>query len=77
MNIAGGRVVSVRELAVEIGRVLEIEPIFEATGEQSPDLMGDNNLMRQVLGDWSMVALHDGLSRTLKGEGAIGWQVDV
>ena len=76
MNIAGDRVVSVRELAVEIGRVLEIEPIFEATAEQSSDFMGENKLMRQVLGDWSMMTLKDGLSRSFKGEGAIGWQVD-
>ena len=77
MNVAGDRVVSLRELAVAISRVLEVEPIFEATGEQSSDLMGDNNLMKRVLGDWSMVALHDGLSRTFNSEGAIGWQVDV
>jgi len=77
LNVAGDCVVTVRELAVEIGRVLEIEPIFEATGEQCSDFMGDNNLMRTVLGDWSMVALKDGLSRTFRGEEAIGWQVDV
>lgn len=77
MNIAGDRVVSMRELAVEISRVLEIEPVFKATGGQSSDLMGDNDEMRRVLGDWSMVALNDGLLRTFKSEGAIAWQVDV
>ncbi len=77
INVAGDYMVSVRELAVEIGRVLELEPMFEDTGEQSSDFMGENNLMRQVLGNWSMVALHDGLSRTFRSEGAIGWQVDV
>lgn len=77
VNIAGDRAVSVRELATEIGRVLEIEPIFEATGEQSSDFMGDNNLMKQVLGNWDMVALKDGLSLTFRGDGAIAWQLDV
>jgi UDP-glucose 4-epimerase len=72
VNIAGERVVSVRELAEEIGRALGCEPFFEESGQESADLMGDNNLMRQVLGDWSMVALHDGLSRTFKDEGVIG-----
>ena len=72
VNIAGDRVVSVRELAEEIGRALGYEPFFEESGRESADLMGDNSLMRQLLGDWSMVALHDGLSRTLKGEGAMG-----
>ena len=72
VNIAGDRVVSVRELAEEIGRALGYEPFFEESGRESADLMGDNNLMRQLLGDWSIVALDDGLSRTFKDEGAIG-----
>jgi nucleoside-diphosphate-sugar epimerase len=72
VNIAGDRVVSVRELAEEIGRALGCKPFFEESGQESADMAGDNSLMRQVLGDWSMVALHDGLSRTFKGEGAIG-----
>ena len=74
VNLAGDRIVSMRELAVEIGRVLEIEPQFESTGQPSSDFIGDNTMMRRVLGNWSMVPLNDGLSRTFKSEGAIGWQ---
>ena len=68
VNIAGDRVVSLRELAEEMGRVLESQPVFEETGEESADLMGDNGLMKQVFGKWEMVTLSDGLSRTLKGK---------
>ena len=74
INVAGDRVVNLRELAAEIGRIVEIEPSFEATGELSSDLMGDNSLMKQVLGGWDMVGLEDGLSRTFRNEGAIAWQ---
>lgn len=76
MNVAGDRALNMRELADKIGRVLDIEPVFEATGEQSSDLMGDNSLMKRVLGDWNMVTLEDGLSRTFTDEGAIGWKAD-
>lgn len=74
VNIAGDRIVSVRELAEEIGRVLEIEPLFEETGEESTDVMGDNELMKQVLGRWDLTSLGEGMSRTFKGEEAIRWQ---
>jgi len=70
VNIAGERVLSMRELAQEIGCAIERQPVFENTGEEAADLMGDNSLMKQVLGSWNMVSLGDGLSRTLKSEEA-------
>ena len=76
INVSGDRALNLRELAAEIARILEIEPSFEATGEMSSDLMGDNSLMKQVLGGWDMVVLEDGLSRTFGKEGGIAWQGD-
>ena len=77
LNIAGDGVISMRVLAEEIGRVLDINPTFHYSGEEAPDMSGDNSLMTQVLGSWSLVGLADGLSRALKnGEGA-GWETDV
>ena len=76
VNIAGNRIISMRELAEAIGQTLETEPVFEETGEDSADLMGGNGLMKQVLGSWNMMSLADGLSRTFNGEEAIAWQVD-
>lgn len=77
LNIAGDRSVSMRELAEEIGRVLEREPAFEAAGEEPFDLMGDNESMKRVLGEWDMVTLTDGLSRTFRSEEDARWRVHV
>lgn len=66
VNLAGDRTLSMRELAQEIGMVIDKEPVFEDTNEEAPDLMGDNSLMKKVLGTWNMVSLGEGLSRTLK-----------
>lgn len=74
LNIAGEQVVSMRELAETIGRMLGSQPVFEETGQVWADLMGDNSLMKQVLGRWDMIMLADGLSRTFKGEEAIPWE---
>lgn len=77
LNIAGDRSVSMRELAAEIGRVLDIEPNFETASEQAFDLTGDNESMKRVLGVWEMVTLTDGLSQTFKGEEDARWRVHV
>lgn len=70
VNIAGDRALSMRELAQEIGLALDRQPVFEDTGEETADRMGDNRLMKQVLGSWNMVSLGEGLSRTFKSEEA-------
>lgn len=75
LNIAGDRNVSMRELAEEIGRALEREPAFEVTDEEPFDLMGDNELMKRVLGEWNLVTLTDGLSNTFRGEEDTKWRV--
>jgi nucleoside-diphosphate-sugar epimerase len=70
LNLAGERTLSMRELAEEIGKVIERQPLFEDTGEDASDLIGDNSLMKQNLGSWNMVSLVEGLSRTFKSEEA-------
>lgn len=77
VNIAGDRVVSVRELAEEIGRALGCEPFFEESGQESKDMMGSNELMKQVLGKWPMVSLADGLLRALEAKEAPEWHARV
>jgi nucleoside-diphosphate-sugar epimerase len=64
VNIAGDRVCNMRELATETGRVLEIEPIFKQTEQDQGDLIGDNQIMKQIFGTWSMIDLAEGLLRT-------------
>jgi nucleoside-diphosphate-sugar epimerase len=66
VNVAGDTVVSMRELAEAIGRVIERRPVFEERDEESGDLAGDNGLMKRVFGEWPMVGLTDGLSRALR-----------
>lgn len=68
VNVAGDRVVSIRELAEEIGCALKSKSSFEESGEESGDMMGDNGLMKQVFGAWPMITLSEGLSRTFNGE---------
>jgi nucleoside-diphosphate-sugar epimerase len=68
VNIAGNRALSMRELTQEIGRSIGSQPVFEEADEEAGDLMGDNSLMKQVLGSWNMVSIGEGLSRTFKSE---------
>ena len=75
LNIAGEWVISMQVLAEEIGRVLDIKPAFEYSGDEALDISGDKSLMTQVLGSWSMVGLADGLSHALR-EGT-GWETDL
>jgi len=77
INIAGDRVVSVRELAQEIGRSLGCEPFFEESEQEAADMMGSNERMKRALGNWPMVELADGLSRALEGKEAPEWHSHV
>ncbi|HLG17485.1 MAG TPA: NAD(P)-dependent oxidoreductase [Blastocatellia bacterium] len=77
VNIAGNTSISMRDLATKIGSVIECEPVFEETGEEAGDLVGCDELMKQVLGTWPMVGLTDGLSRMLKGKEDTGCQAHV
>ena len=65
VNIAGDRIVSMRELAMELGAVVGREPKFEATGKETGDLIGDNRLMKELFGAWPMTPLAAGLSLAL------------
>jgi UDP-glucose 4-epimerase len=74
INIAGDQIVSMRELAAAIGHTLGSQPVFEETGKESTDLAGDNRLMKQVLDDWPLVPLAEGLSWTFNQKEAASWQ---
>ena len=66
VTIAGDRVISMRELAEAIGRILGLKPVFEQTRSETGDMIGDNTCMKKVLGSWPLVDLAEGLARTLK-----------
>lgn len=65
LNLAGDSAVSVRDLSLEIGKLIGVEPVFEQTDQTSADLMGNNALMKSTLGSWELVNLNEGLRRTL------------
>ena len=75
LNVAGDTPVSMRQLAEALGRVLASEPVFEETGEEVGDMMGDNRRMKDVLGAWPMVELSEGLSRTFEIREDVGCQI--
>ena len=67
-NVAGDRRLSMMELAREIGVVIGVEPLFWDRGGDPADMMGDNSLMRGVLGVSPKIGLGEGLLRTLTPE---------
>ena len=47
MNIAGREIISIRELALKIGEIIKIEPIFEMVGGKAESLIGDTTIMKR------------------------------
>jgi UDP-glucose 4-epimerase len=64
-NVSGNEVVSVKDLAETLGRFLGKVPLFEQTGEDVGNLIGDNTSLREVLGIAAVTSLHEGLARTI------------
>ena len=68
VNAAGDEIVTIAELAAAIGRAVGVEPEFvEEPGEVGHDWVADNARMRELLGPGELVALDDGLRRTVAG----------
>lgn len=70
LNVAGDRVVSIRELANVLGQLVGRMPVFDCDGVDASDSIGDNTRMKQILGSWTMVPLEAGLERMLAAGGA-------
>jgi UDP-glucose 4-epimerase len=64
VHVAGDEVVSIRELAELIGRVLDREPVFEAGSSLPGDLIADNRRMHELLGLGALVPLDEGIRAT-------------
>ena len=68
VNVAGGEVVSIAELAEAIGRAVGVEPVFaEDASPIAGDLVADVTRMRELLGSGELVPLNEGLRRTVAG----------
>jgi nucleoside-diphosphate-sugar epimerase len=68
VNVAGNEIVSIAELARAIGRAVGVEPVFvEESGAVEGDWVADISRMRALLGEDGLVALAEGLRRTVAG----------
>jgi UDP-glucose 4-epimerase len=66
LNVAGGEVVSIAELAAAVGRAVGVEPDFaESETPAEGDLVADVTRMRELLGNGGLVTLDEGLRRTV------------
>jgi UDP-glucose 4-epimerase len=63
LNVAGDDVASIRELAETIGRVLGVEPEFDAGGSQTGDVVADNRRMHEAFALGELVPLEEGIAR--------------
>jgi len=64
INIAGNEVVSISQLAANIGEIIGIKPIFSYQTKQK-DLIGDNSLLKDVIGEISWTDLNESLKETV------------
>jgi UDP-glucose 4-epimerase len=67
VNVAGDETASIADLAEKIGAVVGREPVFEDAGGEAPgDLIASNDRLHSLLGDRRLVALDEGLRRTVE-----------
>lgn len=62
LNVGGDDIVSVREIAEEIGRLTSRTPIFENSAEAS-DIVADISVLKQATNNYVMTPFYDGLSK--------------
>lgn len=61
MNVAGREVVSIRELALRIGEIINIEPQFQPMNGEAGFLVGDTTIMERYFSKQNPVDLRTGL----------------
>jgi UDP-glucose 4-epimerase len=64
INIAGDQVISIFQLATYIAEIVGREPIFSYQSKQK-DLIGDNSLLKEIIGEISFNKLQDSLRDTV------------
>lgn len=65
LNVAGDEVTDIRAASELMGRLLGIEPRFEAGEGEVADIVADNARLHAFLGDARLVPLREGLERML------------
>lgn len=67
LNIAGPEILTLREIANHIGKVLKIEPRFETNPDISPKtIVGNTNALRAILGWSPPTDFKEGISKWLR-----------
>ena len=64
INIAGNEVISISQLATNIGEIIGRKPNFSYQAKQK-DLIGDNGLLNDIIGEISWTDLNESLKETV------------
>ena len=64
INIAGNEVISISQLATNIGEIIGRKPNFSYQAKQK-DLIGDNGLLKYIIGEISWTDLNESLKETV------------
>lgn len=71
LNVAGAEVLSIREMAETIGRVLGVTPLFEELpGEPPQDFVADTALLRGTLDPGELTSFERGIAATVAAPSA-------
>lgn len=65
MNIGGPDIVSIREIAEQIGKLVSREPVWEI-GIKSSDIIADTSVMNRFLGEVKLTSINNGLEALIK-----------
>jgi nucleoside-diphosphate-sugar epimerase len=66
LNVAGDEVLSIRDMAETIGRVVGTSPCFEdASGDPPPDLVADTTLLRRTFELGELIPFERGIAATV------------
>ena len=70
VNVAGDEVLSIREMAETIGRVVRTDPVFEPIAESSSgDLVGDTTMLRRQFDlPTSLMTFEEGIAQVVAAE---------
>jgi nucleoside-diphosphate-sugar epimerase len=64
INVAGNQVISISQLATNIAEIIGKEPNFSYQSKQK-DLIGDNSLLKEIIGEISWTELKESLKETI------------
>lgn len=64
VNIAGNQVISMSQLATNIAEIIGKKPNFSYQSKQK-DLIGDNSLLKEIIGEISWTSLNESLKETI------------